>query len=122
MSKPKVSPQVAAALHRALAVVLDAINAPDTEKPKLRKRVPGPQRVAELTQAEAFVRAALGRELRAARERAGLTQEQVAKEVGESYSMISAAELGRSMSVDETYVVAVLKACGLPPDWHLRER
>jgi hypothetical protein len=41
MGRSKISPQVAAALHRALDVIVDAINTPDTEKPK-RRRGPSP--------------------------------------------------------------------------------
>lgn len=62
--------------------------------------------------AVAFAREAIGRDLRAARERAGLTQAELAKRLRRSQAMVSAAENG-TMRVGERYVKAVLRACGV---------
>ena len=62
--------------------------------------------------AVAFAREAIGRDLRAARERAGLTQAELAKRLRRSQAMVSAAENG-AMRVGERYVKAVLRACGV---------
>jgi ribosome-binding protein aMBF1 (putative translation factor) len=70
----------------------------------------------QLVDAVQFSRESLGRKLRAARERASLTQAALAKKLKKSQAMISAAESGRSQ-VGEAYVRAVLRACKLPPDW-----
>ncbi len=67
-------------------------------------------------EAGAFVRESVAEALRAARAHAGLTQEQLAAELGKSQTLVSQAELGRER-VGERYVAAVLKACGLPKDW-----
>jgi len=66
--------------------------------------------------AVAYARASIGATLKAAREHAGLTQAELAKKLKKSQPMISGAESG-SISAGERYVAAVLKACGLPPDW-----
>ena len=58
----------------------------------------------------------IGKELRAAREAAGLTQAQLAKRIKKSQSMVSAAERG-TVRVGEPYARTVLKACNLPMDW-----
>jgi transcriptional regulator with XRE-family HTH domain len=58
----------------------------------------------------------IARDLRAARVQAGLSQVELAKRMRRSQTLISLAEAGR-VSVGERYVLAVLKACGLPPDW-----
>lgn len=63
-----------------------------------------------------FARASIGRTLKAAREHAGLTQAELAKRLKKSQPMVSGAE-GGSISVSDRYVLAVLKACGLPEDW-----
>jgi ribosome-binding protein aMBF1 (putative translation factor) len=63
-----------------------------------------------------FARASLARDLRSAREQAGLTQGELAARLGKSQPMVSGAESG-TISVSERYVAAVLKACGLPADW-----
>jgi len=62
--------------------------------------------------AVAFARESIGRDLRAARERAGFTQAELAKRLRRSQAMVSAAENG-GMRVGERYVKAVLRACGL---------
>lgn len=54
--------------------------------------------------------------LRKAREAAGLTQAELAARLKKSQPMVSGAESGR-VRVGVGYVKAVLKACGLPPDW-----
>jgi ribosome-binding protein aMBF1 (putative translation factor) len=64
-----------------------------------------------------FTRASIGRDLRAAREHAKLTQAELADKLGKSQPMISGAESG-AISVSERYVRSVLKACKLPEDWN----
>jgi hypothetical protein len=68
-----------------------------------------------------FARASIGADLRAAREHAKLTQEDLATKLRKSQTMVSQAEAGR-VSVGERYVAAVLKACGLPKDWKPTKR
>jgi transcriptional regulator with XRE-family HTH domain len=63
-----------------------------------------------------YTRRSLGNTLRAAREAAGLTQAELAEKLGKAQPNVSGAEAGR-VRVGEKYVSAVLKACGLPPDW-----
>jgi ribosome-binding protein aMBF1 (putative translation factor) len=63
-----------------------------------------------------YTRSSIARALRGAREHAGLTQTALARKLRKSQSMVSGAESGH-VSVGERYVAAVLKACGLPPDW-----
>lgn len=62
--------------------------------------------------AVAFARESIGRDLRAARERAGLTQAELAKRLRRSQAMVSAAENG-GMRVGERFVKAVFRACGV---------
>jgi ribosome-binding protein aMBF1 (putative translation factor) len=64
----------------------------------------------------AFLRQSIAVDLRAARERAGLTQAELAAKMGKSQTMVSQAESGTAR-ISERYVQAVLKACGLPQDW-----
>ena len=59
---------------------------------------------------------ALARNLRAAREDAGLTQTELAKKLKLSQSFVAQTESGTSR-VGEKYVLSVLKACNLPKDW-----
>jgi len=66
--------------------------------------------------AHTFVRQSIARDLRAAREHAGLTQAELADRMGKSQTMVSQAESGTAR-VSERYVKAVLEACGLPEDW-----
>lgn len=66
--------------------------------------------------AVAFADESVGRALKAAREHAGLTQEELATKLKKSQTMVSGSEAGR-VSVGEKYVAAVLKACRLPKDW-----
>lgn len=66
--------------------------------------------------AVAFANKSIGDDLRAAREQAGLTQTTLAKKLGKSQPLVSGAENG-TIAVGETYVAAVLKACGLPKSW-----
>jgi len=73
-------------------------------------------RRASLVDAVAYVRASLGRNLKAAREHAGLTQAELARRVRTSRSTVGRAEAGKT-TVAEAYVRRVLKVCGLPPDW-----
>ena len=64
----------------------------------------------------AHTRRALGRNLKAAREHAGLTQAQLADKLGKAQTTVSGSESG-NIRVSEKYVANVLKACGLPKDW-----
>ena len=66
--------------------------------------------------ARTAIRTALAERLRAARERAGLSQQELADRLDVSQPMVSGAESGR-VRVSERYGKAVLKACGLPRDW-----
>jgi ribosome-binding protein aMBF1 (putative translation factor) len=63
-----------------------------------------------------YTRKRLGETLRAARDAAGLTQDQLAKKLGKKQPMVSGAESG-SVRVGARFVANVLKACGLPKDW-----
>jgi len=63
-----------------------------------------------------FARNSIANDLRAMREAAGLTQVELAKRLKKSQAFVSGAESGASR-VGERYVLAVLKACGLPDDW-----
>lgn len=65
---------------------------------------------------ESLEREARGRELKAAREIAGMNQETLAKVLGIAQSTISRYELGKAFASDE-YAAKVLKACGLAPGW-----
>ncbi len=69
-----------------------------------------------LKDARSVVQAALGADLRRAREHAGLSQSQLAEKLGVSQPMVAGAERGR-VRVAETYARRVLKACKLPADW-----
>lgn len=69
-----------------------------------------------LAEAEEFVLASLGRDLKAAREHAGLSQAQLAKRLGKTQTTVSKSEAGK-IQVSEAYVRAVLKACKLPATW-----
>ena len=66
--------------------------------------------------ARAFVRQSIAGDLRAARDKAGLTQAQLAERMGKSQTLVSQAESGTAR-VSERFVRAVLEACGLPEDW-----
>jgi ribosome-binding protein aMBF1 (putative translation factor) len=85
---------------------------PKAEYLRLRKGETPPGTVDALEYADA----AISRNLRAAREKAGLTQADLAEKLGKSQAMVSQAEAGK-VSVGERYVATVLKACGLPKDW-----
>jgi|GEM_PF-1204266 len=66
--------------------------------------------------AAAYARGSIAKTLKAAREKAGLTQADLAQKLGKSQPMISGAENGK-ISVSERYVAAVLRACKLPKAW-----
>jgi ribosome-binding protein aMBF1 (putative translation factor) len=66
--------------------------------------------------AVAYGQRSIGKTLRAAREKAGLTQAELAEKLRKSQPMVSGAESGK-ISVSERYVTAVLKACKLPKNW-----
>lgn len=72
-------------------------------------------------EASSFVHSLVAGDLRAAREEAGLTQEELAGKLGKSQTLVSHAESGRER-VGPRYVEAVLKACGLPKDWKAPKR
>ena len=80
-------------------------------------RMQDAQPTSSVVDAHAFVRGSIAADLRVAREHAGLTQAVLAKKMGKSQTMISQAESGAAR-ISERYVHAVLKACGLPADWH----
>ena len=63
-----------------------------------------------------FARNSIANDLRAMRGAAGLTQVELSKRLKKSQAFVSGAESGASR-VGERYVLAVLKACGLPDDW-----
>lgn len=84
---------------------------PVAEYQRLRGEGPSAQ-----VDAVAWSRVTLGRNLRAAREHAGLTQAALAKRLKRSQTMVARAELGE-LRISERYVKAVLKACRLPADW-----
>jgi len=63
-----------------------------------------------------YARSSLSASLKKAREVAKLTQDDLAKRLGVSQTMVSGAEGGR-VKVSERYVRNVLAACGLPEDW-----
>jgi transcriptional regulator with XRE-family HTH domain len=67
-----------------------------------------------------FVRNLIARDMREARLAAGMTQAELAKKLKKSQTFVSGAENGTSR-VGERYVLAVLKACGLPEDWKAPE-
>lgn len=67
--------------------------------------------------AHTFVRDSIAKDLRKAREHAGLTQSELAERLGKSQTMVSQAESGAAR-VSERYVRSVLAACGLPEDWN----
>jgi DNA-binding XRE family transcriptional regulator len=71
-------------------------------------------------EAIALVRRTVGQTLRAARERAGLTHAELAREIGEKPSLVIAAEQGKA-SVSAQYAPTVLRACGLSKDWKPRK-
>lgn len=89
----------------------------------LRARVGShvPTPVPTPVDATEYTRRSLGATLRAAREAAGLTQEALAKIMSKAQPMVSAAESG-SIHVGERYTLAVLKACGLPKDWTVKNK
>ena len=58
----------------------------------------------------------LGDNLRAARERAGLTQAEMAKKMKKAQTTVSQSEAGK-IRVGAAYVAKLLKVCGLPADW-----
>ena len=66
-----------------------------------------------------YARTSIGTALRAAREHAGLTQNDLAEKIGKSQTMVARAEAG-AVSVGEKYATSVLDACGLPKDWKPR--
>jgi len=63
-----------------------------------------------------YATASIARDLRAAREHAGLSQGELARKIKKSQAMVSSTESGKTRP-SESYVAAVLKACGLPKDW-----
>lgn len=63
-----------------------------------------------------FVLGELGRNLKAARAHAGLTQADLAKKLKKNQATVSGSESGK-IRVSAEYVAKVLKVCGLPADW-----
>ena len=70
--------------------------------------------------ATTYAMASLGKNLRKARQQAGLTQVELAKKLKLSQPFVAQAENGTSR-IGEKYVLSVLKACGLPRDWRPRK-
>jgi uncharacterized Zn finger protein len=70
----------------------------------------------ESVDAVAFARNSIAKDLRAMRKAAGLTQVELSKRVKKSQAFVSGAERGTSR-VGEHYLLAVVRACGLPEDW-----
>jgi len=69
-----------------------------------------------LIDAKAAVIAEMGKRVRSARERAGLTQSALAKRLKVTQAMVSRAESGTAR-ISAAYIGRVLKACKLPVDW-----
>lgn len=69
----------------------------------------------EPRKAQEAIAESIGRNLRRAREHAGLTQAELADALGIGQAMISAAERGTSR-VSDRYVRRVYAACSLDPD------
>jgi ribosome-binding protein aMBF1 (putative translation factor) len=90
---------------------------PKTEYLRLRRGEAPPNTVDAI----AYADESIARGLKAAREHAKLTQEELAKKLRKSQTMVSGAEAGR-VSVGERYIAGVLKACGLPKDWKAKVR
>lgn len=67
-------------------------------------------------EAAEYAMAALGRDLKAAREHAGLSQVELAAKLKKAQATVSGSENGR-IRVGAAYVRKVLKVCGLPEDW-----
>lgn len=70
----------------------------------------------KLSPARQSVLNGIGRDLRKAREHAGLTQAELAGKLKKSQAMVSGAENG-TVKTGWPYAKAVLRACGLPEDW-----
>lgn len=64
----------------------------------------------------AWAHAEIARTLVRTREKAGLSQDELAERLKKSQALVSRAESGE-VRVGEQYMAAVLKACGLPADW-----
>ena len=107
-------------MNRTTELTLDGksyVILPKAEYLKLRRGDTPPHTVDAIE----YARAAIGVDLRTAREAAGLTQADLAKKLRKSQTMVSQAEAG-NVSVGERYVASVLKACGLPKDWKPKQR
>jgi len=70
----------------------------------------------DTVEAVEFATASIARGLREARDEAQLSQDELAKKLKVSRSMVANTEAGR-INVSERYIRRVLKACGLPADW-----
>ena len=79
-------------------------------------RLQGKAAPETLSPARRSVHESIGRDLRKAREVAGLTQAELAKKLKKSQAMVSGAENG-TVKTGWPYTKLVLKACGLPEDW-----
>jgi ribosome-binding protein aMBF1 (putative translation factor) len=74
-------------------------------------------------QAAAYTRAALGDDLRIARERAGLTRPELAARLSTRSEMLRRLEAGHTSHPEgEEFVGRWLRACGLPPTWNARRQ
>lgn len=79
-------------------------------------RLTGQAAPETLSPARQSVRDGIARDLRKAREHAGLTQAELAAKLKKSQAMVRGAENG-TVKTGWPYAKAVLKACGLPEDW-----
>ncbi len=68
-------------------------------------------------EAAEYVRWSLGRNLLQARLAGDLTQQELARKIGKAQSTVSMSEKGQ-ISVSRDYVLAVLRACGVPRNWN----
>jgi len=83
-------------------------------------RLTGQAMPGALSPARQSVQESIGRDLRKARDHAGLTQAELAKKLKKSQAMVSGAENG-TVKTGWPYAKAVLKACGLSEDWKAPE-
>lgn len=101
-----------------IALVIDGTEYVCIPRAEYEATPPNPPRINRdgTVEAVAAVTWSLAVDLVAARVAAGITQVELARRLKKTQAMVSQAESGK-MRVGERYVLAVLKACGLPPDW-----
>ena len=104
---------------KTLALTIDGEEFVALPRADYLRLVGDPDVLAIAQNAAEYARRSLGRSLRAARETAGLTQAALAKKLGMAQGNVSGAERG-TVRVGARHVARVLKACGLPKDWTLK--